>query len=117
MKEFKELLNKYFNVRIKLMNISSEYEKTKAKCRRYLKAENQRQIDLFKFAQDNDLKIDEIINEWNENVIPCTLMPIKDIRKTNEEKCRNYKKQIKECEIEFNQVCKEMINYLSHDNN
>ena len=117
MKNFTNLLNKYYLSRLELNNALSEYEKAKVKCRRYLKAENQRQIDLFKFAQDNDLKIDEIINEWNENVIPCTLMPIKDIRKINEEKCRNYKKQIKEYEIEFNQVCKEMINYLSHDNN
>ncbi len=116
MNDFTKLLNKYFNVRLKLKNALFEYNKAKNKCRRYLKAENQKQIDLLKFAQKNNLKLDEIIIEWNENVIPpLTLMHIKNIRQMRENECRECKKELYNCQIEFSKVCQEINNYLLYD--
>lgn len=116
MNNFTKLLNKYFNVRLKLKNALFEYNKVKNKCRRYLKAENQKQIDLLKFAQENNLKLDEIIIEWNENITPpLTLMHIKNIRQMHENKCRECKKELYNCQIEFSKVCQEINNYLLYD--
>ncbi len=116
MNDFTKLLNKYFNVRLKLKNALDEYNKAKNKCRRYLKAENQKQIDLLKFAQENNLKLDEIIIEWNENIIPpLTLMHMKNIRQMHENECRECKKELYNCQIEFSKVCQEINNYLSYD--
>ncbi len=116
MNDFTKLLNKYFNIRLKLKNALFEYNKAKNKCRRYLKAENQKQIDLLKFAQKNNLKLDEIIIEWNENVIPpLTLMHIKNIRQMRENECRECKKELYNCQIEFSKVCQEINNYLLYD--
>lgn len=116
MKNFTKLLNKYFNTHLKLKNALDEYNKAKNKCRRYLKAENQKQIDLLKFAQENNLKLDEIIIEWNENIIPpLTLMHIKNIRQIRENECRESKKELYNCQIEFSKVCQEINNYLSYD--
>lgn len=116
MNDFTKLLNKYFNTRLELKNALDEYNKAKNKCRRYLKAENQKQIDLLKFAQENNLKLDEIIIEWNENIIPpLTLMHIKNIRQIRENECRESKKELYNCQIEFSKVCQEINNYLSYD--
>lgn len=115
MNDFTKLLNKYFDIRLKLKNALDEYNKTKNKCRRYLNAENQKEIDLLKFAQENSLRLDEVVNEWNENKIPITLMRLKEVRKINENKCKESKKKVKEYQIKFSQVCQEINNYLSYD--
>ena len=116
MKNFTNLLNKYYLSRLELNNALSEYKEMKSKCRYYLKAENQKENDLLKFGYENNLHLDEIVYEWNENVIPClTQEHMKEKRRMNEFKCRQSKKKIKECQIKFNQVCQEINNYLLHD--
>lgn len=116
MKNFTNLLNKYYLSRLELNNALSEYKEMKSKCRRYLKAENQKENDLLKFGYENNLHLDEIAYEWNENVIPCLAQEhMKEKRKMNEFKCRQSKNKIKECQIKFNQVCQEINNYLLYD--
>ena len=115
MNEFTKLLNKYFNARQELNIALLGYINIRNKCRRYLNAENQKEVDLLKFAQENNLRLDEVVEEWNENKIPITLMRLKEVRKINEFKCKESKKKVKECQIKFNQVCQEINNYLLYD--
>lgn len=113
--DFTKLLNHYYKTRLSLNNALSEYNKEKAKCRKVLKAENQTQKTLLDFAQENNLKLDEIVIEWNENVIPITLMKINQVRQMHEQKCRDCKKKVYECQINFSKALQEINNYILYD--
>ena len=91
-----KLLNDYYKVRRRLELLLEGYNDEKKHCRKLMKYENQTK----EYKEKN-----------STYETPITMMKISELRKRQEERCKNWKKAIKQEQKEFDKILNKLKEY------